>query len=291
MDVYQEPIEYQNPILCVKIWQLVNKGIEYPIDWIWHYHKPVEFIFMERGQLDVHTKDHVYHLKAGDSCVIGSSQLHFSRKIGEEELVYYVLHVEFSAYFDPAMQMYYRMFMEIDQPLDCLNYVLETNEAVKADIGRLFANIYREMHDRPKGYEIATSMHMKDLMLTLLRSDTLGILERQDAGGVQLLLPILAYVDEHLDDKIELQDVSALAHMSYSYFSKFFKKTMGISFTDYVNQKRIKKAELLLLTENWNVAQVAGGVGIVNMAHFYKLFKRYNGCTPKEFIGKLRIAL
>ncbi|MBB3128346.1 AraC-like DNA-binding protein [Paenibacillus rhizosphaerae] len=288
MEVFQEPIEYQNPILCLKIWQLVNDGIEYPIDWIWHFHKPVEFILVEQGRLDVHIPDRVYHLKAGESCVIGSSQLHFGRKISEEKLVYHVLHVDLQAYLDSAMQMYYRVFMEIDRSLDSLNDFMEHHAGINREIECIFADIYKEMNERTKGYEIATSIHVKRLMLTLLRHDRRGLLERQDTSDAQLLLPILTYVDMHLGDKIELQNVSDLAHMSYSYFSKFFKKTMGVSFTEYVNQKRIQKAERLLLTENWSITNIAEDVGYENMAHFYKMFKRYNGCTPKEFVSKLR---
>lgn len=75
--------------------------------------------------------------------------------------------------------------------------------------------------------------------------------------------------------------------MSYTYFSKFFQKCVGVSFTDYVNRQRIRKAEQLLITKTDIVTDIAVTVGIENMAHFYELFKRYNGCTPKEYVRKL----
>lgn len=63
---------------------------------------------------------------------------------------------------------------------------------------------------------------------------------------------------------------------------------LGISFTDYVNRRKIQKAERLLLTQNMKVTEIAEAVGIENMAHFYELFKRYTGCKPKEYTAKLR---
>ncbi|WP_460748520.1 helix-turn-helix domain-containing protein, partial [Micromonospora schwarzwaldensis] len=73
---------------------------------------------------------------------------------------------------------------------------------------------------------------------------------------------------------IELEAVSRMAGMSYHYFSRYFKKTMGVPFTDYVNRKRIAAAERLLVTSGRSVGDIAVSVGIDNMAHFYELFRR-----------------
>ncbi|MNG23163.1 HTH-type transcriptional activator Btr [compost metagenome] len=102
-----------------------------------------------------------------------------------------------------------------------------------------------------------------------------------------MIRSLITYVDDHLTEKIDMVVASQIAGMSYSYFSKYFKKKMGSSFTDYVNQKRISKAERLLVTENRSVNEIAESVGIENMAHFYELFKRFNGCTPKQYLRKM----
>ena len=100
---------------------------------------------------------------------------------------------------------------------------------------------------------------------------------------------IIEFVDEHLANKINMEEVSRLASMSYSYFSKFFKKATGSSFTNYVNLRRIQTAERLLVTSDSSITAIAASVGIENMAHFYKLFKRHIGCTPKEYIHRLSV--
>ncbi|MFD0712580.1 helix-turn-helix domain-containing protein [Paenibacillus sp. GCM10027626] len=61
-------------------------------------------------------------------------------------------------------------------------------------------------------------------------------------------------------------------------------------FVEYVNRKRIAKAEQLLVTTRDSVTEIALAVGIGNMAHFYELFKRYNRCTPKQFLHKMGVA-
>ncbi|UKS28593.1 AraC family transcriptional regulator [Paenibacillus sp. HWE-109] len=289
MEIFKEPIPYQNASLCMKVWRFCQSGQEQKHGNAWHYHKEVEFILVEKGRHEIQTTNHTYLLNAGDVMVIGSSQLHRGRKIGDQDLVYIVLHIDLQPYFDPAMMMYYRHFLEIFQPLEELNYIFRENEQARKDIGRIITETHNEVMDQNKGFEIAVSMHMKHLLLLLLRHDNREVLTTHvnvDAD-VDIIRSLAAYVDDHLTEKIDLGAASQLAGMSYSYFSKYFKKKMGSSFIDYVNRKRISKAERMLVTETRSVGEIAQSVGIENMAHFYELFKRFNGCTPKQYLHKM----
>lgn len=297
MEIYKEPIHYQNPVLCIKVWEFESLGkTSSPVEPLqtpqpikpvrWHYHKEVEFILVKQGIHEMHTPNHSYALHAGDVIVIGSSQLHRSRMIGEK-VVYIVLHVDLEPYFDPAMMRYYRHFSEVQHPLEELNYMFQENPDVRLEVGRIIERIHEEIMGKSTGYEIAASMHIKHLLLTLLRGDSRGLLQAHDFVDAGTMKPILEYVDHHLSEKIELEQVSQIAGMSYSYFSKYFKKAMGASFTDYINRKRIAKAERLLVTSGLSVGEIARTVGVENMAHFYELFKRFNGCTPKQYLHKI----
>lgn len=298
MEIYKEPIHYQNPVLCIKVWRFEQPGRPRPKPAVaatqeqlqnvrWHYHKEVEFILVQKGIHEIHTPNRPYLLHPGDVVVIGSSQLHRGRPQSEEGLVYIVLHVDLEAYFDPAMMRYYRHFSEVHHPLEDLNYMFRENENVRNEVGRIIERIHDEIMGKSAGYEIAASMHIKHLLLTLLRGDTRGLLQAHDLVDPGVMKPILEHVDNHLSEKIDMERVSHIAGMSYFYFSKYFKKAMGASFTDYVNRKRIAKAERLLVTSGHNVTEIARAVGIENMAHFYELFKRFNGCTPKQYLRKI----
>ncbi len=292
MDIYKEPIPYQNPSLCMKVWRFAQSGAEGEYGNTWHYHKEIEFILVEQGIHEIQTPNHVYSLKAGDVLLIGSSQLHRGRKISDKDLVYIVLHIDLEPYFDRAMMRYYRDFLEIFHPLEALNYIFQENEHVKKEIARIITDTHDEVMGTKKGYEIAVSMHIKHLLLMLLRYDNRGLLTTHGNvdGDADIIRSLVVYVDEHLTEKIDMGAVSRIAGMSYSYFSKYFKKKMGASFIDYVNQKRISKAERLLVTEKRSVNEIAETVGIGNMAHFYELFKRFNGCTPKQYLNKMNVS-
>lgn len=296
MEIYKEPIHYQNPMLCMKVWEFTvekppappqaQQRNEVPKAVRWHYHKEVEFLLVKHGCHELLTPNETYVLHPGEVMVVGSSQLHRGR-LATDKIVYIVLHVDFEPYFDSTMMHYYRHFSEALHPLQELNYMFREHPHVQTETARIIERIHQEVMNKEPGYEIAASMHVKHLLLTLLRGDSRGLLRAHDQIDPVVVKPILEFVDTHLAEKIELEQLSQLAGMSYFYFSKYFKKTMGVPFTDYVNRKRIAKAERLLVTSGQTIGEIARSVGIENMAHFYELFKRFNGCTPKQYLSKM----
>lgn len=290
IDAINEEVVYQNPLLFLKIWE-IQVGSPYfgiPETWPWHYHKEVEFLAVTEGHLGIQTKHDYYLLGPGDVLMLGSSQLHRTHKNSSEGLRYVVFQVDLSQHFDQSTMPYLHCFSELTQPLGTLNYIFRENAAARQEAFALITDIFGESQTRQRGYEMAISSAIKRLMLLMMRSDTRGVLRGSDESGLMRLRPALDYVDRHLGERIAVEDVCSLLNLSYHYFIKYFKKAMGLSFVDYVNYKRVKKAERLLLTRDLSIMEVAFEVGIPNMAQFYKLFKRHNNCSPKEFRQRMR---
>ncbi|CAG7645560.1 helix-turn-helix domain-containing protein [Paenibacillus allorhizosphaerae] len=284
--VSEEKVKYQNPLLFLKIWEIRASHPPNPL-WPsnWHYHKEVEFLAIEEGWLGVQTKHNYYSLGPGDVLVLGSSQLHRTRKLKEGDLRYVVFQVDLHKHFDASTMPYLHCFSELTQPLGNLNYILRDNAQARREACSIIMDIFEESKSRVRGYELAISSSIKRLMLLLMRNDTQGVLggSGSEESDLQRLRPVFDYIEWHLGEKIAVEDVCGLINLSYHYFIKFFKKAMGISFIDYVNYRRIKKAERLLLTQDLSIMEVGFEAGIPNMAQFYKLFKRHNHCSPKEF--------
>ena len=289
-DPLKEEVIYQNPLLFLKIWDIASDAnycdtVEtHP----WHYHKEVEFLAMIEGHLGIQTKLDYTILGPGDVMILGTSQPHRSHKPYKENLKYIVFQVDLVRHFDESTIPYQYAFSELTQPLDELNYIFKSNQTTRAEINHLIEEMFKESQIQQKGYEIAISYSIKKLLLLLLRNDTQNVLNYTDETDLTRLRPVLDYVDVHLADKIYVEDACALINLSYHYFIRYFKKHMGVSFLDYVNYKRIKKSELLLLTSELSIVEVSYEVGISNMAQFYKLFKRHNHCSPKEFKQRMR---
>lgn len=280
-----EAIRYQSAALAIKIIEVRN-------DWEpghlrWHYHKELEFVLVKKGSLLFHIEEQSYPLHPGDVVLVGSDQLHANQRFDCCEAISLVMHVRLHPYFDPATIPYAPYFSEHLRPLSELNAIFQRQDAVRRQVGQNLRHIFKEMRAQPEGFEMAVSVQVKQMLLSLFRNDpNRAVLGK--GPGLHTLQPVLQYVDQHLSGKIDMKEACQLLNMSYSYFSKHFKDVLGTSFIEYVNFKRIKMAERLLATEAASAHEVAHRVGLENIAHFYRLFRRYTGCTPKQYAEQMK---
>lgn len=285
-DLVNEKVSYQNPLLTLKVWEIFHDKKD-PLTSMdqhhWHYHKEVEFLAIIEGNLSIQSKYNYYSLSDGDVMLMGASQPHRSCKEHHGVLRYIVLQVDLVKHFDRSILPYLYCFSELTNPLEVLNYIFTTNDQVRKEAHQLILEIYEETQAQKKGYEIAINAAIKKLILLLVRNDDDNELHFTESQDITRLKPVIDYIDQHLEEKILVEDACRLVNFSYHYFIKYFKKTMGISFVDYIHLKRIKKAELLLLTTNKSILDICYEVGYSSIAQFYKLFKRQNQCSPKVF--------
>ena len=94
---------------------------------------------------------------------------------------------------------------------------------------------------------------------------------------------ILKYVEQHYAEKITIEQIADETGFSSSHFMKFFKQTMGISFTSYLNEYRLTMASRRLLTSDTPVITIASEIGIDNVSYFNRIFKRRFGVTPSVY--------
>jgi AraC-like DNA-binding protein len=71
--------------------------------------------------------------------------------------------------------------------------------------------------------------------------------------------------------------------LSLGYFSTLFKKETGKSVSDFIREKRMKRASHLLRTTDLQIQTVAEKCGILDLRYFSKLFKREYGVPPKQY--------
>lgn len=98
---------------------------------------------------------------------------------------------------------------------------------------------------------------------------------------------VLGYIDQNYMRTVSAEKMARLCNMSYSYFSRFFKASIGRSFSEYLTYVRVTEAEKLLITTNKNVSQVAMETGFSNASYFITQFKKHRQMTPKKFKQRL----
>ncbi len=121
------------------------------------------------------------------------------------------------------------------------------------------------------------------LQLTSRFIDENPVEKLSDLQSKARLSKVYHYIDQNLNKKITLSDLSGQVCLSEDYFSKIFNETMGVRPMEYVSRKRIERAQMLLLTTNLTVSQVAEKVGVTNYSYFSTLFKKYTLTSPEKY--------
>ena len=89
--------------------------------------------------------------------------------------------------------------------------------------------------------------------------------------------------ESYTDSQFTLSVLSEKLDLSSGYISIMFKKNFGIPFQDYLLQKRMEKAKLLLLTTELKNYEIAEQVGFEDVNYFITKFKKYYQITPKQY--------
>ena len=91
------------------------------------------------------------------------------------------------------------------------------------------------------------------------------------------------FIAQNQDGAICLATVAKAVNTSTFYFCKLFKRTTGLTFTDYLARVRIEKAKTLLHDRNRRVSEVAYDVGFQSLTHFNRVFRKIAGQSPTSY--------
>lgn len=111
------------------------------------------------------------------------------------------------------------------------------------------------------------------------------LLDAQD-GTKPLSEPVrqaMEYVERHLDRAIGLREAAAHVHLTPSYFSTLFKEQMRMTFSEYVARRKLQKGKEWLLHTKLPVSDIADRLGYQSPKYFNKLFRKYEGCSPRQY--------
>jgi AraC family transcriptional regulator len=93
---------------------------------------------------------------------------------------------------------------------------------------------------------------------------------------------IAEFVDAELSGPLTIDRLAAVARLSPFHFARAFRATTGMAPHEFVTTRRMQRATSLLLQSNMSVIDVAHSVGLSNVGHFRRLFRRHLGVLPGE---------
>lgn len=91
------------------------------------------------------------------------------------------------------------------------------------------------------------------------------------------------YADETYTENITLSELSTTYRKNEKYLGRLFKREIGVSYNEYVLEKRLKKAKKLLLESDDKIIDIALSCGFNTISYFNRVFKKENGVSPHVF--------
>jgi AraC family transcriptional regulator, melibiose operon regulatory protein len=268
-----------------------SNGKEFRINPHWHYY--IELLYFLEGSARVFLGGENYSLGAGDFILINSREVHSI--ISEEGIQTRYIVIKF----DP--EVLYTTSRTVFEAKYILPFIMSQQKHQKVfkeeelrdtPVSDLVNEVSMEYSNRKYGFELAVRSSIERIFLWVLRNwEKKGTVPEIQSTpkefDVKKLQQVVDYLDKHYSEDITAEEMARRCSMSYSYFSRFFKKVMGKTYKEYLNFVRITEAEKLLLNSGLNITEIALNTGFTNSSYFIKQFRRHKKMSPKQFRKKV----
>lgn len=153
----------------------------------------------------------------------------------------------------------------------------------------LLQRMFREDENEPAYVWAALRLLLDQFLLLSRQQWILNQGEREEARhrvsaeAESVVSSLRDYIDRHLNDSLSLKELSDRAGYAPSYFCTLFSRVNGQRLTEYINQRRVSRAQELLRGSNLKIAEICYQAGFNDVAHFNRTFKRVVGITPNQY--------
>lgn len=93
----------------------------------------------------------------------------------------------------------------------------------------------------------------------------------------------IEYINEHIAEKLTIDEICAAVFMSKYYFCRKFKTATGLSIMEYILSTRLSLAQEMLLNGNQTISKISDQCGFSSLAYFCNVFKQRNGKSPMQY--------
>ncbi len=251
-----------------------------------HWHEEMEIVYIEKGELFETVDLCEYTAKEGDIILIRPCLLH-SFKVdnggyAQMKTLIFNLSMLTNNTTDACSIKYFTPFSDGQYTYPCIIHPGDTYYDELVVLVKSMVELY-EYH--PPLYELEIKSKLFEMFAILFR----GFFERESItisitdSTTRNIKTILDYICNNYMNPITIDELANSVNLSKHYFMRFFKKYMGMTCVEYINDYRLKIATNLLLTTTMQITEVATNIGISNLSYFNRIFKKKYGITPKEY--------
>lgn len=173
------------------------------------------------------------------------------------------------------------------QAMDAAGSILHLTINLLADGQEITNKIFQ---DEPDGcqslYRQNSVQQIVQWLGRLERGLALALQEQRQKNYNYLVDQVKKYISANIGRRLTLQDTAMTFSISPNYLSQLFKRYTETGFNEYVAQKKIEHARTLLRQGNLKIYEIADRLGFENAFYFSKVFKKVEGCSPREYLNR-----
>ena len=248
--------------------------------WQYHYHPEYEIVCVLAGSGTRHVGNQFSNYEDGDLVLIGPNLPHAGFGLNahglHEEIVIQIKEnvLKDSVISRPEMAVISTL---LEKSKYGVSFSGNTKEQITKNLKKfLKLSAFDKMIEL---FKILHSMAVSEEYELLNPTSALSNLTRKNNGRLQ---EILAYVEKHYHEEIDIKKAASIANLSVPSFCNYFKKLMNFTYTDFINQYRIQRACTMLHQEK-TINEISFACGFNNVTYFNKVFKTIMKRTPSEY--------
>ncbi|MCF6222286.1 MAG: AraC family transcriptional regulator [Flavobacteriaceae bacterium] len=246
----------------------------------WHFHPEFELVFIKGADNNRHVGSHLSRFKNSDLVLIGSFIPHLNFDYGlKGDYEKIVIHIRPD--FLEKEHIRTPEFENISEILKFSQHGIAFGERTKNLMAERLFNL-------PNLSNFDQFLELLRILNDLMKSNDKELLHDQPVKNQYTLKDhlrlktIYQFIDSHYQEKISVNQIGGLVHLSDASFCRYFKKMTKLTFTTFVNHYRIEKAKKLLLMDK-NVTETCYSCGFGSLSYFNRIFKKIIGMNPQAF--------
>lgn len=123
--------------------------------------------------------------------------------------------------------------------------------------------------------------------ITILQSGLVcELTERRQTYKAHTVQKVMQYIRANLNRKLSLPEVAAFFGFSPNYLSQLFAKETGQNFVEFITHEKIAAAKEMMANSDCKIYEIAEKLGFDSAFYFSKVFKKVEGCSPREYMRR-----
>jgi len=164
--------------------------------------------------------------------------------------------------------------------LDHENYFFYNNVELAGTINKLIKECMGDSITK----DAIADLTLQELIIRIIQTQTVKRFDNEKPlDNNSPISPSIEFIKKNIRETISLKELSDKACMSTTSFYRYFKRELGMSPIEYILNEKIKFAKKLLSNPNLHVNEVSYASGFEDCNYFIRLFKKYEGVTPKQY--------